>query len=460
MTQDLALFGGTPTVPPGTVKPWPHITDEDRRAVADVLAGDALGPQRQLQSQRLSEEFAEFVGVKHCIPTNSGTAALHMGVAALGIQPGDEVILPAFTFWASAAAILHHNAVPVFVDIVPGTWCIDPAQIEAKVTPRTRAIMPVHIHGLSADLAPIRAIAEKHGLAIIEDVAQAHGAEYKGQRCGSFGEVAAFSTQMSKVLTTGSEGGLFVTDDDVLAEKASLLQYFGEVVVPGTERQSQQYNASGVGWMYRGDVFGQAFVRSQLKRLDALNTARVENCEHLSHLLKDVPGVRTPIVPSESKHVFYNYVLGLAAEDLGLDVAPAVFRDRVQAALIAEGVDVGQWQRVPVPGQEVFQRKEAYGRGCPWKCWDSSVEYRVEDYPVSVAFLERHTYVFDVHPPNGVAVMELYAQAIEKVMSNAKALEAADAETSDRYLVSALASREPDVAQAVGRSHLNDPADS
>ena len=456
MTNDLALLGGEPMVPAGTVKPWPYVTDEDRRAVAAVLSGGNLAEQRQIQSERLSEEFAQFVGVKHCVPTNSGTAALHMSVAALGIQPGDEVILPAFTFWASAAAILHHNAVPVFVDITPGTWCIDPSEIESKITPRTKAIMPVHIHGLPADMTPIREIAARHSLALIEDVAQAHGAQYDGHQCGSLGDVAGFSTQMSKVLTTGSEGGLFVTDDDDYAERATLLQYFGEVVVPGTERHSQEYNASGVGWMYRGDVFGQAFVRSQLTRLDRLNAARIENCELLTDLLKDVPGVRTPEVPVGRKHVFWNYVLGLYPEELSVDMPAATFRDSVQAALIAEGVDVGQWQRVPVPGQAVFQRKQAYGRGCPWKCWDSSVEYRVDDYPVSVEYLARHTYVFDIHPPNGSDVIELYARAVEKVMTNAKLLEGIDANVSDKYLVQALAAREPDVAHAVTRAGAPD----
>jgi dTDP-4-amino-4,6-dideoxygalactose transaminase len=434
MATSLALYGGTPVLPPDIVRAWPHVTDEDRRAIAEVVAGESLGPQRNHQAGRLAHEFAEYIGVKHCIPTNSGTAALHMGIAALGVDPGDEVIVPAFTFWASAAAVLHHNAIPVFVDIAPDTWCIDPARIEEKITPRTRAIMPVHIHGLSADMDPIRAIAARHDLKLIEDCAQAHGARYHGEMCGTMGDVAGFSTQMSKVLTSGSEGGLFVTDNDEHAEAASLLQYFGEHVVTGMERQTQAYNASGVGWMYRGDVFGQAFVRSQLRRLDAMNQARAENCLFLNDRLRAVPGVTTPVIPDGCEHVFYNYVLGLAPEALDVDMAPAAFRDAVQAALTAEGVGVGQWQRVPVPAQEVFRNRHAYGRGCPWSCWKSEVRYDAAEYPVALDFLARHTYVFDIHPPNDLDTMELYAQAIEKVIDQASALQPVDPELNDRYL--------------------------
>ncbi len=434
MATKLAIFGGEPVIGPDTVKAWPHVTAADRQAIAEVVAGDSIGEQRQLQAERLAREFADYVGVKHCIPTNSGTAALHMSIAALGIRPGEEVIVPAFTFWASAAAVLHHNAIPVFVDIAPTTWCIDPARIEEKITARTKAIMPVHIHGLSADMTPIRQIADRHQLKLIEDCAQAHGARYHGEMCGTMGDVAGFSTQMSKVLTSGSEGGMFVTNDDQYAEIASLLQYFGENVVPGTERHSQQYNASGVGWMYRGDVFGQAFVRSQLRRLDAMNRARIENCLFLNERLSAIPGISTPVIPDGYDHVFYNYVLGLHPEELGVDLAPPVFRDAFQAALTAEGVAIGQWQRVPVPAQDVFLKRDAYGRGCPWRCWQSDVEYRAEDYPVALEFLARHTYVFDVHPPNGLDTMEVYAQAIEKVIDQAAQLRPVDVGLNDRYL--------------------------
>ena len=419
MPEQLAIHGGKPTVPEGTIKPWPHITDADRQAVMEVLSSDSINEQRKIQSEALSQEWAAYVGRKYCIPTNSGTAALHMCIAALGIEPGDEVIVPAFTFWATAAAVLHHNAIPVFVDIDSKTFCIDPAQIEAKLSERTKAVIAVHIHGMPADMDGVLTVAQQYGLKIIEDAAQAHGSRYKGMPCGSIGDVAGFSTQMSKTLTTGSEGGLFVTDDEDYHKQAALLQYFGELVVPGRERQEQEYNAFGLGWMYRGDVFGQAFIRSQLKRLDANNALRIRNCNFLTEHLSKIKGVETPYVPPQCESVFYNYVIGVKPDELGLSVSPRVFREKVQEALTAEGLHVGQWQRRPVPAQEIFQSQIGYGKGCPWTCGHAQpVEYRTEDYPNATAFIDSHFYLFDVNPPNDLDLMKLYVEAIEKVMDN------------------------------------------
>ena len=419
MSEQLAIHGGQPTVPEGTIKPWPYITDADRQAVMEVLASDSINEQRKIQSEALSQEWAAYVGRKYCIPTNSGTAALHMCIAALGIEPGDEVIAPAFTFWATAAAVLHHNAIPIFVDIDPKTFCIDPAQIEAKISERTKAVIAVHIHGMPADMDGVLAVANQHGLKVIEDAAQAHGSRYKGVPCGAIGDVAGFSTQMSKTLTTGSEGGLFVTDDENYHKQAALLQYFGELVVPGRERQEQEYNAFGLGWMYRGDVFGQAFIRSQLKRLDTNNALRIRNCNFLTEHLSKIRGIETPYVPPQCESVFYNYVVGVKPDELGLSVSPRVFREKVQEALAAEGLHVGQWQRRPVPAQEIFQAQIGYGRGCPWTCGHAQpVEYRTEDYPNATAFIDSHFYLFDVNPPNDLDLMKLYVEAFEKVMDN------------------------------------------
>ena len=430
--ETLAVNGGPRVVPDGLIRPYPHISDADRAAVMEVLAGESINEQRTVQNRLLAEEFAAYVGAGHCIPTNSGTSALHMAIAALGIEPGDEVIVPAFTFWASAAAVLHHNAIPVFVDIDPLTHCIDPALVEEKISERTRAIMPVHIHGLCADMDAIGEIARRHDLKVVEDACQAHGALYKGRAAGTLGDAAGFSLQVSKPLTSGSEGGLFVTDDEAVSQRAALVQYFGESVETGSERSSQEYNAYSVGWMYRGDVFGQAFARSQLRRLDELNAARISNCEYLSGLIEEIPGVSSPHVPDGHRHVFYNYVVRFDPQQLGLDVSAGWLRERVQHALIAEGVPAGQWQRVPVPAQAVFQQRVGYGRGCPWRCWNSTVEYRPEDYPRALEFLEAHCYLLDVSYPNDHRLMDLYAEALHKVLSNVDQLAEPDQDSQDR----------------------------
>jgi len=418
MAEQLALRGGKRTVPEGFIRPWPEVTEADRQAVMAVFDSPRITDQQWAQSAGLAQEWAAYMGVKHCIPVNSGTAALHLCVGGLGIEAGDEVIVPAFTFWASAAAVLHHNAIPVFVDIDPRTYCMDPALIEAAITERTRAIMPVHIHGMPADMDPILAIARKHGLGVIEDVAQAHGARYKGRLCGSMGDAAGYSTQASKTLSSGCQGGLFTTNDDAIHDRAAQLQYFGERVTVGREREEQQYNAHGLGWMYRGDMFSQAFVRSQLKRLDANNALRVRNCRYLTEHLRRIPGIETPYVPPECEPVYYNYVVGFNPAAAGLDVSALTMREKCQEALKAEGVPVGQWQRRSVPAQDVFQKRIGYGHGCPWSCRPNAPVYRIEDYPRANDFVDSHCYVFDVNPPNGLELMGLYVAAFQKVMGN------------------------------------------
>ena len=418
MSSELAALGGTPVIEPKTIKPWPWVTDADRAAVAAVLEGDDLSVPRKEQSEALVREFCEFLGVEFAIPANSGTAALHMCIAGLEIGPGDEVITTAHTYWATAAAILHHNAVPVFVDIDPQTFCMNPALIEERITEKTRAIMPVHIHGMACEMDAIQEIADKHGLAVIEDCAQAHGTEFRGQTCGTIGICAGFSLQASKHLTTGSEGGMFVTNDHVVHKRAQTLQYLGEIVVPGRERQEQEYDARGMGWMYRGDVFGQAFARSQLSRLGSLLDGRIRNCQRLTQGLEGLKGLHLPVDPEHVRHTYYNYVVTLHPDELGLDVSVDEFRNKFTKALQAEGMDVGQWQRMPVPAQSIFQSRSGYGKGCPWKCEHSNdVSYRPEDFPVAKEFIDAALYVHGIGPPNDEDLMDKFVESVRKVIA-------------------------------------------
>ena len=270
--SNLAIHGGRPTVAKQHV-PWPPVTAADRAAVKEVLdAGIFWGPF-SAQVKGLQEEWAKYIGTKHCIATNSGTAALHVAVAAAGIGPGDEVITTALTFVASALAVLQQNAIPVFVDIDPDTFCLDPAKIESRITERTKAIIPVHLHGQPADMDEINAIARKHKLTVIEDACQAHGAFYKGRKVGTLGQMAAFSLNGSKNLP-GGEGGLFNTDSDTLKIAADKVKSLGEFIEEGVERD---YNAFEVGWMYRYSELNAAFARSKLKSLDAENEVRRKN---------------------------------------------------------------------------------------------------------------------------------------------------------------------------------------
>jgi dTDP-4-amino-4,6-dideoxygalactose transaminase len=203
----LAVFGGDSVVPEGLVVHWPNVTQEDKAAVMAVLDRGILWGEDSPETAALEKEWAEYVGTRFCLATNSGTAALHMAVAAAGIGPGDEVITSALTFLASASCVLHHNAIPVFADIDPDTFNVTAQTIAERITERTKAIIPVHLHGLPADMDEILALARKHGLTVIEDACQAHGATYKGRKVGGLADSAAFSLNTTKNLA-GGEGGV------------------------------------------------------------------------------------------------------------------------------------------------------------------------------------------------------------------------------------------------------------
>lgn len=420
--EELAVFGGERTVPNGMVKSWPPLTQEDRDAVMAVFDSNILHGTSAPNAVALQNEFAAWLGVKHCLVTNSGTSALHMAVASLGIGPGDEVIVPAFTYWSTAAAVLHHNAIPVFADIEADGWCLDPAKIEAAISPNTKAILPVHIHGMAADMGPIMAVARQHGLKVIGDACQAHGAAWGGRKVGTFEDTCGFSTNRSKNLSSG-EGGLFVTNDDDAYAIAAKLREFGEVIVKDTDRE---YNAYGLGWMYRSHEFVNALCRSQLRHLDENNAARREFAAYLTAELEQIPGLKGPKTPPNRDPVYFSYIVEFRPQELGLDVPMAKYKAAMEKALAAEGIRLGQWQRVPVPAQSVFKDRQGYGKGCPWTCGfrGRDVFYRGDDYPVTIRFIAEHSYLGGVHPPNTMDLMRLYVQGFRKVCARPQAIKA------------------------------------
>jgi len=422
MSDKLAIDGGSPVIDVKTIKPWPVINDDDKKAVLRVLEGDYICGGEAPEAMALEKEWAHYVGRKYCLTTSSGTAALHMALAALGIGPGDEVIVPAYTFLASASCILHANAVPVFVDIDRETYNIDPSKIEEKITPRTKAIVPVHLHGLAADMDAILKIAQKHDLFVVEDACQAHGAEYKGKKVGTFGNLAAFSLNSSKNLSAG-EGGLLVMDDDTYFNRAGMLRMFGDEI--DDETQLRVYNASILGYMYRNQELPAALTRSQLTRLDEHNRVRIENCDYLSENLRGIPGLHLPVVPKDHKHVYWMYVIEFYPEEAGIDMKPEEFRIGMEKALFAEGVQLGQWQTMPVPAQDLFQTKMGYAAsGYPWKYTKEgeAMKYSGSDYPNAVDLCRRYTAVVGFAPPNGLDLMEKYVTAFKKVFSDLDAV--------------------------------------
>lgn len=281
----------------------PQIGNEEIEAVVKVLKSGILthGLGAGPMTKQFEKAFAQFAEAKHAVAVNSGTAALHLAVIAAGIKPGDEVILPSFTFVATAEVIAMNGAKPVFVDIKPKTYNISTEEIEKAITKKTKAIMPVDLYGLPADVKKIKEIADKHELKIIEDAAQAHGASYVRKPPGAFADAACWSFYASKNMTTG-EGGMVTTNDDELAEKMRLIRNHGEV---------EKYKSVMLGHNYRMTEVAAAIGCIQLKKLPEFLSKRRENAKTLTAKLEKAEGLVLPEEANQCKHSWYLYTVRL-----------------------------------------------------------------------------------------------------------------------------------------------------
>lgn len=306
------------------------IRGELDEAVARVLenAQYILGPE----VAGFEAEFARCQQAGHAIGVNSGTSALHLALLAAGVGPGDEVVTVPFTFIATAAAIRYTGARPVFVDIDPASFNMDPSRIEAAITPRTRALLPVHLYGQPADMDPILEIARRHGLAVIEDAAQAHGAEYHGRRVGAIGDIGCFSFYPAKNLGACGEGGAIVTNSAEHARAIRLLRDWGS---------EKKYVHSINGYNYRMEGLQGAILRVKLRHLDAWTEARRRNAGLYSELL-DGSGAIVPRVTPGARHVWHCYTIRVEA------------RDQVQQELLRLGVQTGIHYPIPIHLQPAY----------------------------------------------------------------------------------------------------------
>src|SRR2546428_163526 len=290
----------------GKGRRWPILTQDDRAAVARVLDRGVLSGAGAPEMRGLEAEFAAAIGARFCLATNSGTAALHIALAAAGIGAGDEVIVPALSFIATAQAVLHQGATPVFSDIDLVTYNLDPADAARRVTPRPRAIVPVHLHGLPADMDAINTLAQRAGLTVIEDAAQAHGALYRGRAVGTLGAMAAFSLNSTKNLPAG-EGGLFVTSSEELYARAARGRFDGleppskwDPCHPLDDEADSQ--ATLRGWMYLPGELTSAIARSQLQRLAETTARSQRNAARLRERPARPPGGEAPALPPDRTH--------------------------------------------------------------------------------------------------------------------------------------------------------------
>lgn len=317
----------------------PQMGAEEKQAVLEVLDSGIIAQGPRVKA--FEEGFAHMCGVKHAVATSSGTTALHVAMLAHGIGEGDEVITSAFTFIASANSVLYAGARPVFVDIDPRTFNLDVNQIEAAITPRTKAILPVHLYGLACDMDPIMNLAEKHGLAVIEDACQSHGAEYKGRKVGSFG-TGTFSLYPTKNITSG-EGGMITTNDAAIDEKCRVLRQHGMRV---------RYYHDELGFNFRMTDIHAAIGLAQLQKLEQFNAKRRANAKFLSENLK---GVVTPHVPEGYAHVFHQYTIRV----------PDGKRDALRAHLQEKGVGSEVYYPVPIHKQNFYVKELGYNQTLP-----------------------------------------------------------------------------------------------
>jgi len=267
--------------------------------------------------QKFEQGFAEYCGVKHGVACSNGTTALHLALESLGIGKGDEVIVPDFTMMACANSVLYAGAKPVFVDAEKETFNIDPKLIEEKITPKTKAIMPVHIYGHPCELDKIKEIAEKHSLLLVEDAAEAHGAEYKGKKCGSFGDTSAFSFYANKIITCG-EGGMVLTDSDETAERARLLRNHAFT--------KNRFVHEEKGYNYRLTNLQAAIGLAQLERINELVEARRNNAKLYNEFFEKVDGIITPLEKDYAKNVYWMY--GIVLENLSAEKAREQLKEK------------------------------------------------------------------------------------------------------------------------------------
>lgn len=389
----LAMFGGPKLIQKEFTRYNP-IGFEEVEAGKNVIASGVLskflgcwdpdfyGGKKVQEFERAVEAY---FGVKHAVTVNSWTSGLIAAVGAIGIEPGDEVIVSPWTMCASATAILHWNAIPVFADIEPDTFCLDPDSVENNISPYTRAIMAVDIFGHSANMERLNAIARKHGLKLISDTAQAPGALYKGKYAGTLSDVGGYSLNYHKHIHTG-EGGILVTEDDEIAERMRLIRNHAEAVV-GAKGMADLRNM--IGYNFRLGEIECAIGIEQLKKLNSLVASRQRAAQRLTEGINGLIGLRTPVVMPNCSHVYYDYSLVLDTKLF------RVKRDRICVALESEGVPPLSQGYANLHLLPMYQQKMAYGSsGFPWSSdiCHRNVDYRKGICPVAEE-LHESTYI-------------------------------------------------------------------
>lgn len=412
-SEKLAVEGGMP-VRREALPLEPDITDEEIEAVLEVMRSKRLSQLAGNYVEDFEIEFARYIGTKYAVANNSGTSALSLAVAALQVGTGDEVILPPYTFIASANGILQQNAIPIFADVDKETFNLDPRKLEAKISDKTRAIMPVHMMGQPCDMDPIMEIARKHSLFVIEDSAQAAGAEYKGRKTGSIGDVGCFSFYMNKNMTS-AEGGMLVTNDERVAERAMAFRNHCRPEISNVPNVPAYNVFTGIGWNFRMNSLQAVIGRTQLKRLDESNRRRSMNAEFIRHHVKPFEWLRPQKVLKDTKPVYW-------FQAFRIDDSSKINRDEFTAAVSAEGVKAEGYAPIPVHLQELFTKQVGYGRThCPFDCpvYGKKVQYKAGDCPEAEKLCKEDVIIPCYHALRGSDLNDIVT-ALTKVAAHFK----------------------------------------
>lgn len=399
MKQNLAINGGLKTIDKNF--PWPVFEETDINAVADVVRGGKWGdPDCGDLVKAFEDEFAAFCRTKYALTCVNGSVALRLALIACGVRPGDEVIIPPYTFITTSSIVLEANCVPVFVDIDPDTYNLNPAKIEKAINKRTKAIIPVHFAGQACDMDKIMTIAKKHKLKVIEDACHGHGAEYKGKKIGSIGDAGCFSFQSSKNLTSG-EGGIVITNDEKLFNMMNSLRNVGRI------KGGQWYEHYYLGCNYRITQLQSVLLSNQLKRLKEQTKCRHENGTYLNSLLEKIDGIK-PLTRGrgETLHSYHIYIFKYDKSKFNNLPKPEFVQ-----MLAAEGVPCFTGYPQPLYKQPLFQEKNFMCYAIP-----EEVDYTKVSCPVTEkACYEEAVWILQHAMLGSKEDMEKFAEAILKI---------------------------------------------
>jgi len=410
----LAINGGNPIAPQGLRAAWPVFDDRDRQAVLRALdSGNWCrlnwADPKDSEVAQFEEEFARLHDARHCVAVANGTAAIEVALKAGGIEAGDEVLVPAVTFIASAIAIILAEAIPIFVDIDPETYQIDPAAMEAAISPKTAAAVVVHYGGYPADMDAIAQLAARRNLFVVEDCAHAHGTEWRGRKVGALLDAGAFSFQASKTLNCG-EGGAVTTDREELAAKAFSYHHIGRVA----GRPFYEHHIAAPN--YRLTELQGALLRSQLEGFPQQTETRHRNGSRLSAAMADMPGVAPLKADARiTQQGYYFYLFRFLAEQWD-----GIHRDRFLEAMRAEGIPAGNAYGIPIHKNPVFQQR-GFGRtGCPINCahYGLEIDYTKVTLPVAERALAEEQVSLNKDLLMEESNIDLIIAALEKVYRN------------------------------------------